>query len=925
MTMGGLETALGKAAIKAGSWATGRVVAAELQRRLIETSRSIIAARAARDALNRLDDLQTRQLADYLESPDFEEIALQLILARLLNFQKLDEAKAAIREQLRYGLHHSLRAEPYLVTILADVLFDALMVTAQEIPPSQIEAGRKGDAFTVAVLAHLTAAGTANSHLLRTLPELTEARRLATDLRRQVTLLHSGMHLPHVGASRKVPYPDLYVHPPVYRLWSRPTAGADDPPVIPEDLVKPGRRNVVLGSPGAGKSTLLSKLAYDLATDAIPDLAGRVPFLVTLRHFGRAFIQGERGLPEYLEAVCRDPYNLSAPPHAVEYLLRNGRAVVLLDGLDELVDQDLRTRVARLVEGFANQYPIVPVVLTARKVGYEAAPLDSALFHISELNDFNDDQVADYAHKWFLLDEATPVGTRETLATTFLSESAESASELRKSPLLLALLCAMYSSEHYIPRHVSQVYERCAVMLFERWDSMRGIPLSQQFRGRIRGAVQYLAWLQLNNQGQEAIPATRILHSVENYLQAKQLDPDDARAAAEDFLAFCTDRSWVLTDTGSSEDEARYGFTHRTFMEYFAAEHLVRTNRTAEQLWDVLESKIAEGSWDVVGQVALQLYDRNVDDGSDELLHLLLERMPEDTEARSQLLAFAARSLNHVTPAPRTTAAIAQASLDMMLERPFSQRFPLLPPARLFDDLLMSDGPFNDLLDIRLPENVQAAAAAVTPILAAQADGSGNAAARFSLLNWPERTAEDTTPLISAILQQAVPVRPAGPPPVVMNGLTSIRADPSFLFRYAAIDRHLHGPEFILPGSASRDICATLVGLPAPWISGSEWRAAVLAADLSEPWFRHIRNNVDQRDYFLQPLLLLPYLETSADPAVWAQLPVAGNPASILLTARHQNAKLAVPTVPLPGSLEQAALTFLTDWAQNKISVLSDD
>src|SRR5207245_2634933 len=182
------------------------------------------------------------------------------------------------------------------------------------------------------------------------------------------------------------PYDQLYVEPPI--LPER------DGEVAVEliRLAQPGYRAVILGHPGAGKSTLVAKLAHDVATDGLPELSGRVPFLVVLRNFIPSFSQGERGLTGYLGAVCRDPYNLDPPADAVEYLLNSGRAVVLLDGLDELGEPALRRRVVQLVEGFVHQYPLVPVVITARRVGYEEASLDQRLFRTSVLGDLDDER-----------------------------------------------------------------------------------------------------------------------------------------------------------------------------------------------------------------------------------------------------------------------------------------------------------------------------------------------------------------------------------------------------------------------------------------------------------------------------------------------------------------------------------------------------
>lgn len=373
-----------------------------------------------------------------------------------------------------------------------------------------------------------------------------------------------------------------------------------------------------------------------------------------LREFTQWFRQGGRELLRYLEQVCCDPYNLSPPRDGVEYLLRNGRAVVILDGLDELVEPELRRRVVRLIEGFAHQYPLTPIVVTARKVGYSEAPLSSSLFTQGTVDEFDTDQVTTYVARWFALDAATPAARRARLAESFVAESAEIA-ELRRNPLLLALLCAMYSSEHYLPRNLAQVYERCAVMLFDRWDSMRGITLPVQFHGRLRGAVQHLAWFLFNStESGRALPRSRIVHLLADYLVSKSFDTDDASAAAEEFAEFCTGRAWILTDVGTTRNEPLFGFTHRTFMEYFAAERMVRKHTDASSLWGALRPHISEGAWDVVSRIALQLHDRNVDDGAEAVLLLAL--------ADGQT-GFAANALQYVTPRPDVVDGITRACL----------------------------------------------------------------------------------------------------------------------------------------------------------------------------------------------------------------------------------------------------------------------
>ena len=53
---------------------------------------------------------------------------------------------------------------------------------------------------------------------------------------------------------------------------------------------------------------------------------------------------------------------------------------------------------------------------------------------------------------------------------------------------MLGLMCNLYRIDGYIPRNRPEIYEKCSVMLFERWDKSRGIvvplPHSRSTSGR---------------------------------------------------------------------------------------------------------------------------------------------------------------------------------------------------------------------------------------------------------------------------------------------------------------------------------------------------------------------------------------------------------------------------------------------------------
>jgi hypothetical protein len=607
-------------------------VSGQLAPRLTDEVEIRQAGTAATEALLRdLRRADAEALEVYLNSPDFATVVAQHRVGNI--------GGRAVKDQLYQGLRLAGLSDG-LLTRTVEVVHDVTVAVGQE------AAAQFGGASAKINRSDLYTAAVSNSAMLKRLKSATRIHAFAARMRDQVVALHNRIRLPHVGVSRSVRYDQLYVEPTLA-----------SPFVI--KLGAPGERVLVQGDPGAGKSTLAAKFAHDIATEG----SGRVPFLLVLREFTTSFDVGGRDLLHYLEKLCQAPYNVKPPRDGVEYLLRTGRAVVILDGLDELVQTELRRRVVSLVEGFAHLYPLVPILVTARKIGYEDAPLSADLFVPSHIAEFSNDQVSDYVTRWFELDEATSPAESAHLARSFLRDSAQ-IPELRSNPLLLTLLCAMYSSDRYLPQNLAQVYERCALMLFEQWDSKRGIALSLRFHGRLRGAVQHLAWKMFNAaKSGNPLPRTRIVNTLARYLDTKLDDHDESVAMAEEFLAFCTGRAWILTDVGATGSEPQFGFTHRTFLEYFAAEYLVRTHRTAADLWSALRPNIDQ--WDVVAQIVLQLYDRNVEGGVDELLNEALARGG---------LGFATRSLHHVQPSDRTVRSIAVAAVNKSVSVPLDLR-----------------------------------------------------------------------------------------------------------------------------------------------------------------------------------------------------------------------------------------------------------
>lgn len=602
-----------------------------------------------------------------LGRPDAEVLVHELLTSRLL------EQPEAFSEKVGCSFKHLFElylpnqlggAEPGEVAALAFASIDSVCQTLV----LQLDIIGSVERSSIQQLAGLSAVSATLKSIDEHLEQLARSSNQDRDswpsfeqkYRDYVARKHGYLTVPDADMERKVPVDDLYVEADLHGL-----DGMDYS--LPRDL---GRlqRLVVTGSPGGGKSTLSSVSCFRLAADPV-----RVPLLVVLRDFGPDHEQG-RTIVQHLERVICLRAQEQIPVGWLESVLFNGRATVVFDGLDELLDPAHRRDIRDAVEQFGLQYPQADILVTSRVVGYEQAPLDGREYHHIRLGEFSEGSVEQYTRAWFglSLSELDPE-SRERRIAAFLRES-ESVAEIRSNPLMLSLMSVLYRSDNYIPESRLALYEECAKLLFKKWDRSRGISTKLAIGSDIDLALMYLAhWIITNSNDDDGLTERRLVDICVDFLVPRRFDDrEPARAVAEEFVQYCRGRAWVLADAGTDErGERLYTFTHRTFLEFFAASQFARLNDTPEKVSAALVPYVGDAQLDVVGQLALQIANRSHDNGADRFVATMMDRAVEaEGKTRMHLLSFVARAMRFHMAAPALLRRIVDDVLEFTLDMP---------------------------------------------------------------------------------------------------------------------------------------------------------------------------------------------------------------------------------------------------------------
>ena len=268
--------------------------------------------------------------------------------------------------------------------------------------------------------------------------------------------------------------------------------------------------------------------------------------------------------------------------------LKNNQSIIMFDGLDEVVDSATRANIVTDIINFKNNYSQTRIIITSRIIGYEQqrSELKDAGFNTFLLEDFDATQIKIFVDKWH--DYAFTNLTERELKRTRLQNSIDNFSafqELAGNPLLLTMMAILNRHEE-LPRERATLYERASEILLYKWEADKYLPIDEKQDPEVRAYLQDQSTYK-DKIAMLRLVAHRIQHDGKNINNTLVIDENDledilteyletrvsnkARIIARAFIKDITERSFILCFLG----DGKYGFIHKTFLEYFCASHIV--------------------------------------------------------------------------------------------------------------------------------------------------------------------------------------------------------------------------------------------------------------------------------------------------------------------------------------------------------------
>ena len=329
---------------------------------------------------------------------------------------------------------------------------------------------------------------------------------------------------------------------------------------------------MILGGPGAGKSTFLRKMGLEALKNKFGNYTHEcIPVLLELKRFNSLESELEKAVSQEF-SLC----NFPSPELVTKKLLKQGKLLILLDGLDEVSTQNIDSIIER-IQNFVDLYDKNRYIISCRTSAYRYG---FRRFTDVTIAEFDDIQIRQFIHNWFQSGQDLENKTAERCWELLQQPENAAVKELAYTPLLLTLLCLVYDRSQAFPTNRSILYRKALRVLLEEWAAEKRIFQNEIYQG-LSTEVEEILLSEIAYKGFEKdqlfFNRFELSDQIKDFL-IKNLNASK-NLSGESILDTISIQQGILVERARDI----YSFSHLTLQEYLTAQY-IDDHRLVQQL-----------------------------------------------------------------------------------------------------------------------------------------------------------------------------------------------------------------------------------------------------------------------------------------------------------------------------------------------------
>lgn len=377
-----------------------------------------------------------------------------------------------------------------------------------------------------------------------------------------------------------------------------------------KDIFEQKKDAIILGDMGSGKSTILKKMVLDLINEYVSENEKKRDCKIPIFLLAKDIIYN---FDLFKTIDINIKYLSGNKIYDLKKLLNDGEAIIFIDGLDEIKDENSDEYFDQLNE-FKNTYQNTQLIISSRpSIDIDKAKIFSN-YRRFEILPLDYAQIDELLEKWF----PTSIKHKQKLLNVLKKTALSSA--IPKTPLAITLLAIIFDDDdkiEEIPANITELYNKFTEVFLGKWDKEHGITSQDKYgiRSHLINHIALIIHFKISNE----IGKEDLFDILNDYKKSKRYDDIDIEQLESDLLL----RNPLFVKSGNN-----YKFIHKSFQEYFVSKGIEQTNEFTKNAEEFLIKNFLDDWWSTV----ILFYVGNKKDCPNFIERISSETIPNDSQ-----------------------------------------------------------------------------------------------------------------------------------------------------------------------------------------------------------------------------------------------------------------------------------------------------